>query len=98
MSPAILVPKPLAWLQYISPIRYAYTALCQNEFRGLEFSGVGYATGDDVLNAMDMNRFSIGVCILALICIGVVLFIVSLIFFTTSTRPRLNLKIKPVPL
>ncbi|KAM0682264.1 hypothetical protein MDAP_002496 [Mitosporidium daphniae] len=96
MSPAVLVSKPLAWLQYISPIRYAYTALCQNEFRGLKFSGVGYETGDSVLSVMDMDRYSIGISVLALICIGVLLFVVSLVWFTFSTRPRINLKIKPI--
>lgn len=94
MSPAVLIPKPLAWLRFISPVRYAFLALCQNEFRGLVFTGTGFSTGEQVLSAMDMTSLPIGICFIALIVMGVVLFAVSVFSFSYATRLHLNLRIK----
>jgi ABC-type multidrug transport system ATPase subunit/ABC-type multidrug transport system permease subunit len=44
---------------YTSFYRYGQEALSQNEFRGLTFTGEGYATGDAVLRAYDLQNLSI---------------------------------------
>jgi hypothetical protein len=49
------VPKVLQWIQHISLIKYAFEALCINEFKGLTFVPEGPAsitTGEQVLQRL----------------------------------------------
>lgn len=64
LLPLSSIPPWFIWLHWMSPITYTYSALAQNEFRGLEFtcaanSAQCYRRGEDVLNQYDLARFTI---------------------------------------
>ena len=60
------VPKPLRWIQDVSLIKYAFEALCINEFSGLEFEAdrttraPSVATGEQVLQRLNFHESSVG--------------------------------------
>jgi len=65
------IPPYFDWLQYLSPIKYGFRALCRNEFPGLEFTtDMGTVTGQDVLEQLNfVEESSLGGdlgCIVAL--------------------------------
>jgi len=84
----------LSWIQYLSPIKYAYLALCQNEFTGLKFSqpmNSGYSTGEQVLLAMDLKILSISECCLLLFALTFLFLALALAGLYLSTKPNINL-------
>ncbi|KAJ2156679.1 hypothetical protein GGF46_005025 [Coemansia sp. RSA 552] len=58
----------LRWLQWISPIKYGYTALMRNQFDGYVVDGV--PVGDDYLEEVDLGPFGIGVNIVFVVVIA----------------------------
>lgn len=97
------IPWELRWIQYVSIIRYAYMALFQNEFTGLQFecydgqppvNGTctpGYATGEQVIMAYNMNEFSIATCCLILLGLGIAFQFLAYFALRRSSRPKLKL-------
>uniref|UniRef100_V5F118 ABC transporter domain-containing protein n=2 Tax=Kalmanozyma brasiliensis (strain GHG001) TaxID=1365824 RepID=V5F118_KALBG len=64
LLPLSSIPPWLIYLHWMSPITYTYSALAQNEFRGLQFTCTAdsqqcYRRGEDVLNQYDLGRFTI---------------------------------------
>ncbi|CBQ68861.1 related to ATP-binding cassette, sub-family G, member 2 (N-terminal fragment), partial [Sporisorium reilianum SRZ2] len=64
LLPLSSIPPWFIWLHWISPITYTYSALAQNEFRGLRFTCTAdsqqcYRTGQDVLDQYDLQTFTI---------------------------------------
>lgn len=64
LLPLSSIPPWFIWLHWLSPITYTYSALAQNEFRGLNFECAAdsqqcYRSGQDVLNQYDLERFTI---------------------------------------
>lgn len=64
LLPLSSIPPWFIWLHWMSPITYTYSALAQNEFRGLRFSCDAnsqqcYQTGQAVLDQYDLERFTI---------------------------------------
>jgi ATP-binding cassette subfamily G (WHITE) protein 1 len=45
----------LSWIQWISPIKYAFAALTLNEFSGLQFQGARFQNGDQVLDSFGIT-------------------------------------------
>ncbi|KAJ2809400.1 hypothetical protein H4R20_000125 [Coemansia guatemalensis] len=58
----------LRWLQWVSPIKYGYTAMMKNQFSGYVVDGV--PVGDSYLEEVDLGPMSIGVNIIMVVVIG----------------------------
>lgn len=66
------VTPVLSWMQWISPMKYGFSALCINEFRDLIM--IGGKNGNQILNSFGFNEpFSLSINIL-----------MQLLFYTTS--------------
>lgn len=66
----------IGWLQYCSPVRYAFEAIMRNEFEGAEIQGPG-----DV-DILDQLGFNVGfdLCLVLLAVIGGVCRLMSVFF------------------
>jgi ABC-type multidrug transport system ATPase subunit len=95
------IPAVLAWIKYIASARYAYMSFSQNEFNGLTFlcsdgqppvndvcQGGGYATGEQVLEAFDLNQFPIYTNCLILLGMTFGFHIIALIALYITTKPK----------
>ncbi|PIA15045.1 hypothetical protein COEREDRAFT_75456 [Coemansia reversa NRRL 1564] len=58
----------LRWLQWVSPIKYGYTAMMKNQFSGYVVDGM--PIGDSYLEEVNLGSMSIGVNIIMVIVIG----------------------------
>ena len=102
------IPRALFWIQYISPIKYAYMALFQTEFSGLKFTFPpeimakatassmplpGFTEGEQVIELYEMNVLPVYACILILLGMGVIFQILGFLALRKMTRPKLNLSI-----
>ncbi|KAJ1812529.1 hypothetical protein LPJ56_005476 [Coemansia sp. RSA 2599] len=67
----------LRWLQWISPIKYGYTALMYNQFRGYEVDGTDI--GDRYLDQVNLGPFSIAVNIVFILAISFVIWLAAYI-------------------
>ncbi|KAJ1964682.1 hypothetical protein IWQ62_002863 [Dispira parvispora] len=65
-------PAYLAWIQWISPIKYAFSAFAINQFTG--YSSQGQDVGDSALEALDLGPFGILVNIIFLIGLFLILY------------------------
>ncbi|KAJ1762155.1 hypothetical protein GGH19_003689 [Coemansia sp. RSA 1807] len=90
-NPATITPV-LRWIRWINPIQYGFSALVQNEFRGLEFEcNPGeqcYDNGQQVIDAYGVGRFTIWQNILMLLMLGVVDAILGYTFLRWVAKPR----------
>ncbi|KAJ1930399.1 hypothetical protein IWQ60_000336 [Tieghemiomyces parasiticus] len=68
-------PPYLSWIQWISPIKYGFSALAINQFRG--YTSQGQNIGDTALENLDLGSFSILVNIMFLLGLFVVLFVLA---------------------
>lgn len=75
----------IRWLQFLSPVFYAYVALLQNELGGNEIQGV---SGDSILQEFRANIFSIWACIGILFGLGTIYFILGYFALKTTTKSR----------
>ncbi|KAJ1730734.1 hypothetical protein LPJ61_002865 [Coemansia biformis] len=86
------IPAVLRWIRWVNPIQYGFSILAQNELRGQEFScSPGrqcYATGDDVVLAYSIGRFTIWQNILLLLMLGAVQCVAGYMFLRWVARPR----------
>jgi hypothetical protein len=61
-----LIPAALAWIQWLSPVRYAFGAAIVNEFTGLVFTCTGASTtgcvpnGQAEIERLGMTEDSVG--------------------------------------
>ncbi|KAJ3038431.1 ATP-binding cassette sub- G member 2 [Rhizophlyctis rosea] len=97
----------LRWIQWISPIRYAYAAYMQNEFNGLQFecgsspggsgggSGAGggrcFEVGDQVVESFGLNDPPLWACLVILLGLSAVFQILAAFVLRFTTRPRLQI-------
>ncbi|KAJ1958872.1 hypothetical protein EC988_000042 [Linderina pennispora] len=65
----------LRWIQWLSPIKYGYAALSQNQYAGYVIDGM--AVGDMYLDNLQLGGFSIGVNILFVFILAFVLWCAS---------------------
>lgn len=92
LLPLSSIPPWFIWLHWMSPITYTYSALAQNEFKGLQFTCAAgsqqcYRTGQDVLNQYDLQRFTIAENAGFLGAISVVFLAVGYVFLRWLGRP-----------
>ena len=94
------IPLAFAWIQYLSPCAYAYKALMQNEFRGLQFScstdssvpnsiqnPVCFNTGEQVLNYFGMATFEIWQSLILLALLAAVFHLAAMGILHLKTKP-----------
>ncbi|KAJ2228919.1 hypothetical protein IWW45_006416 [Coemansia sp. RSA 485] len=60
----------LRWIQWISPIKYGYTALMYNQFKGYTVDGVDF--GDRYLDQVNLGPFSVAVNIVFVLGISLI--------------------------
>ncbi|KAJ2617517.1 hypothetical protein H4S08_000265 [Coemansia sp. RSA 1365] len=65
----------LRWLQWVSPIKYGYTAMMKNQFGGYVVDGV--PIGDSYLEEVNLGPMSIGVNIIMVIVIGLLAWVAA---------------------
>ncbi|KAJ2877107.1 hypothetical protein FB639_003831, partial [Coemansia asiatica] len=83
----------LRWLQWISPIKYGYTALMYNQFKGYTVDGADF--GDRYLDQVNLGPFSIAVNIVFVLLISLVAWLgayAMLARLSTSRRRKLGKK------
>lgn len=100
---ATIVPPELSWLQYISFMKYAYSAAMQNEFVGLVFlcqnnqppvnetCSPGFATGEQVLEQYDLTQFSISTSCLIILGMGLAVNVLAYFVLRYSSKPPTKL-------
>ena len=98
-----IVPAVLAWIQWLSLLRYAYMSFFQNEFDGLTFlcfnneppiNGQcipGFATGEQVIAFYDQDVLSIVASLFILFGFGIFFHIATYIALRIVTKPKMNL-------
>jgi ABC-2 type transporter len=90
------IPVALSWLQYLSMIKYAYSALFQTEFTGLKFHQnlttefAGFSTGNQVISTFKMDAIPVYVCFLALMALSLAFQLAAYVALRRSTRPVMN--------
>ncbi len=92
LLPLSSIPPWFIWLHWISPITYTYSALAQNEFRGLQFTCTAdsqqcYRSGEDVLNQYDLARFTIAENAGFLAAIAAVFLVIAYLLLRFLGRP-----------
>ncbi|KAJ1748521.1 hypothetical protein LPJ79_004442 [Coemansia sp. RSA 1821] len=90
-NPSTITPV-LRWLRWINPVSYAYAALIQNEFRGMEFEcqpgSQCYSNGDQVIETYAMGRFSIGENVAFQILLAAVFFAAGYAMLRWKIKPK----------
>ncbi|KAI8322916.1 hypothetical protein GQ54DRAFT_332885 [Martensiomyces pterosporus] len=61
----------LRWLQWVSPIKYGYTAMAKNQFSGYVVNG--QPVGDSYLDVIQLGPFSVGINILFVAAISFII-------------------------
>ncbi|KAJ3040325.1 hypothetical protein HK097_002587 [Rhizophlyctis rosea] len=87
------------WIPYLSPLYYGFRALMQNEFTGLTFScppdlaatGRCLQNGDQVLANFGVQKPSVWLCCVALICLGVGFNLVAYVLLRLTGKMKLRL-------
>lgn len=95
------IPDVLAWIKYISTARYAYMSFSQNEFNDETFIcsdgqppeddmcfGGGYATGEQVLDAYDLNELPIYTNCLILLGFTAAFYVFAMFALYITTKPK----------
>ncbi|KAJ3046553.1 hypothetical protein HK097_000762, partial [Rhizophlyctis rosea] len=93
----------LRWIQWISPLRYAYAAYMQNEFNGLAFecgSGGGgggagggrcFEVGDQVVQSFGLDQPTLWICLVILLGLSVFFQLLASFVLRFTTKPRLQI-------
>lgn len=91
------VPKWFVWVYWSSYLRYVFGGLCINEFKGRALdcpdSQACFHTGDEFLDAYDLNTFGIGVNVALLVALIGAFAILGYVMLRKLTNPRLRLDI-----
>ncbi|KAJ2614373.1 hypothetical protein H4S08_001736 [Coemansia sp. RSA 1365] len=89
--PGTITPV-LRWIRWVNPIQYGFSSLALNELRGLTFdcdSGQQcYRTGEEVIEAYSVGRFTIWQNILLLLMLGAFDAILGYICLRWVAKPR----------
>ncbi|KAJ1721924.1 hypothetical protein LPJ53_003613 [Coemansia erecta] len=93
MSHAGAITPVLRWIKYICMYYYAYSGFVQNEFGGLEFecdtsSTLCYRTGEEVIATYGLDEFTIWLCIVLNLVLGVGLYIAAYCLLRWKAKPR----------
>ncbi|KAJ2383857.1 hypothetical protein GGI23_007053 [Coemansia sp. RSA 2559] len=74
----------LRWIQWLSPVKYAFAALMKNQFKGYVVDGK--PLGDQYLETMQLGTFSIAVNIVFILGIGLIFWCLAYaaLFFSTA--------------
>ncbi|KAJ2781472.1 hypothetical protein H4R18_002846 [Coemansia javaensis] len=90
-NPASTTPV-LRWLRWVNPVYFAFSALLQNELRGMAFecdtAVQCYRTGDQVIKVYSVGRFSIWGNALFLIMHAVAYFVAGYVLLRWKIKPR----------
>ncbi|KAJ2825622.1 hypothetical protein FBU31_003665, partial [Coemansia sp. 'formosensis'] len=76
----------LRWIQWISPIKYGYSAMMRNQFKGYVVDGV--PVGDEYLNEVQLGSFSVGVNIVFVLGFSLIAWAFSYVALAHLTRKR----------
>ncbi|KAI9003965.1 P-loop containing nucleoside triphosphate hydrolase protein [Hyaloraphidium curvatum] len=90
------IPAWIGWLQWISILRYGYTALMQNEFYGAVFEcppagPCAFPTGEDVINFYGLSSPSIWACFAILFAMAVFFLGTAAVVLRITTKPNFKL-------
>ncbi|KAJ1906086.1 hypothetical protein LPJ81_001540 [Coemansia sp. IMI 209127] len=90
-NPHTITPV-LRWIRWVNPVQYAFSALAQNEFRGLVFECQAgencYSTGHDVIEAYSVGRFTAWQNILMLLMLAAVDMAVGYAALRWKAKPK----------
>ncbi|KAJ1831477.1 hypothetical protein LPJ63_004251 [Coemansia sp. RSA 2711] len=90
-NPSTTTPV-LRWLRWINPVSYAYAALVQNEFDGMEFEcqpgAQCYTNGEQVIATYSMGRFSIGENVMFQLLLAAVFFVAGYAMLRWKIKPK----------
>ncbi|KAJ2854285.1 hypothetical protein GGI22_004543, partial [Coemansia erecta] len=90
-NPHTITPV-LRWIRWVNPVQYAFSAFAQNEFRGLVFNcqaGVQcYNSGQDVIDAYAVGRFTVWQNILMLLMLAAVDMAVGYAALRWKAKPK----------
>ncbi|KAJ2824420.1 hypothetical protein FBU31_003999 [Coemansia sp. 'formosensis'] len=76
----------LRWIQWISPIKYGYSAMMRNQFKGYVVDGV--PVGDEYLSEVQLGSFSIGIDIIFVLGFSLIAWAFSYVVLAHLTRKR----------
>ncbi|KAJ2492357.1 hypothetical protein IWW37_001536 [Coemansia sp. RSA 2050] len=76
----------LRWIQWISPIKYGYSAMMKNQFSGYVVDGK--PIGDEYLSEVQLGSFSIGVNIVFVLGISLLAWVLSYAALAYLTQKR----------
>lgn len=92
----LTIPGYLIWIYWISPVQFAYKAIAQNEFVGLQFSCGGglqneicFRTGGEVLNFYYLYYPSLWTCYLILLGMTVGFAVMGMIILELKTATHI---------
>ncbi|KAJ2252940.1 hypothetical protein GGI13_002983 [Coemansia sp. RSA 455] len=74
----------LRWIQWISPIKYGYSAMMKNQFEGYIVNGK--PIGDEYLDEVQLGSFSIGVDIIFVLGISLLAWVLSYVALAYLTK------------
>ncbi|KAJ2876680.1 hypothetical protein GGH93_000562 [Coemansia aciculifera] len=74
----------LRWIQWISPIKYGYSAMMKNQFEGYVVDGK--PIGDEYLDEVQLGSFSIGVDIIFVLGISLLAWVLSYVALAYLTQ------------
>ncbi|KAJ2655410.1 hypothetical protein IWW48_005550 [Coemansia sp. RSA 1200] len=87
-----VVTPVLKWIRWVNPVQYAFSALVQNEFSGLEFEcqpGVQcYNDGQAVIDGYSVGRFTIWQNVLFLLMLAFVDLVAGYLFLRWVAKPK----------
>mmetsp|Transcript_26784 Transcript_26784/g.85999 ORF Transcript_26784/g.85999 Transcript_26784/m.85999 type:complete len:527 (-) Transcript_26784:120-1700(-) len=88
------MPAGVEYIQYLSPMKYIYSALMQNEFKGLVLkpavNGDGFTSGTAYLHQMGLDELSILECLLVTALITVLLLAIAFVNMRRLTTRKLK--------
>ncbi|KAJ2761721.1 hypothetical protein IWQ56_005196 [Coemansia nantahalensis] len=89
--PSTITPV-LRWIRWVNPVQYGFSILAQNEFRGQVYTCTPgrecYSTGEDVIAAYSVGRFTIWQNFLLLLMLGAVQAAAGYMILRWVARPR----------
>jgi ABC-type multidrug transport system permease subunit len=97
-------PPELSWLQYVSLLKWDYSALTQNELKDTVFictngelatpeapCSPGFSTGAQVLQEYDLDTYNITTCCLIILGLAIGFHILAYITLRFTTKPKIRL-------
>ncbi|KAJ2637478.1 hypothetical protein GGF40_002337 [Coemansia sp. RSA 1286] len=83
----------ISWMQYISPAFYVYEGMVRTEFSGLVLhckanNGLCMARGDDVIKLYKLDQFTVGQCVLIVICMACLYNLLAYVSLRWKAKPK----------